>query len=136
MEPVGAKDTAGDVTGITCPDCHGSIWMQTGDGGEVSLVCRIGHSYSPESFAEIQAANVENALWAGVRSLEEQASLAGVMASRALRRNDPEARERFEHRRTVAVRTQRSSAAWSSNGRTRKPSGRGVSITCRAGAGS
>ena len=32
MEPVGARDTAGEITGITCPECHGSIWLQTGEG--------------------------------------------------------------------------------------------------------
>ena len=102
MEAVGAVDTPGQVTGITCPDCHGSIWLQTGDGGEVALTCRIGHSYSPESFYEIQAGNVENALWAGVRSLEEQASLAGAMASRAARFDEQEVSKRYEGRRRIA----------------------------------
>lgn len=102
MDAVGAKDTPGQVTGITCPDCHGSIWLQVGEGGEVALTCRIGHSYSPETFYDTQAKNVEDALWAGVRSLEEQASLAEVMASRAAKYDDRESRERFERRRQVA----------------------------------
>jgi two-component system chemotaxis response regulator CheB len=103
MEAVGAADTAGEVTGITCPECHGSIWLQTGDGGEVALTCRVGHSFSPESFYEIQSENVEDALWAGVRSLEEQAALAGVMASRASRFNDDDGARRYERRREVAT---------------------------------
>lgn len=104
MEPVGAKDTPGQVTGITCPECHGSIWLQTGAGGEVALTCRIGHSFSPETFYDTQAHNVEDALWAGVRSLEEQASLSEAMAIRAAKFDDPEAHERFERRRQLAVR--------------------------------
>ena len=102
METVGARDTPGQVTGITCPECHGSIWLQAGDGGEVALTCRVGHSYSPESFYEIQSENVENALWAGVRSLEEQASLAGELASKAARFKDDDASRRYERRREVA----------------------------------
>jgi two-component system, chemotaxis family, protein-glutamate methylesterase/glutaminase len=102
METVGAKDTPGQVTGLTCPECHGSIWLQSGDGGQVALACRVGHSYSPESFYEVQSENVENALWAGVRSLEEQASLAGVLASRATRFNDDDGSRRYERRREVA----------------------------------
>ena len=102
MEAVGARDTPGTPTGITCPECHGSIWLQKGDAGEVALTCRVGHSYSPESFFEVQAENVENALWAGVRSLEEQATLAGSMASRAAKFNDPEASQRYEKRRDIA----------------------------------
>lgn len=74
----------------------------TGDGGEVTFSCRVGHSYSPESFFEMQSENVENALWAGVRSLEEQASMAGVMAQRAGRLDDEQGRERFERRRELA----------------------------------
>lgn len=107
MEPVGAKDAPGQVTGITCPDCHGSIWLQTGDGGEVALTCRVGHSYSPESFVEIQAANVEDALWAGIRSLEEQATLAAAMASRASKLNDPQSADRAEQRRKIAEKNAR-----------------------------
>jgi two-component system chemotaxis response regulator CheB len=102
MEPVGANDTPGQVTGITCPDCHGSIWLQLGEGGEVTFTCRVGHKYSPESFFELQATNVENAMWAGVRSLEEQAALAAVMASRAAKVDDRQTAERYEKRRRIA----------------------------------
>ena len=102
MEAVGALDTAGDVTGLTCPDCHGSIWLQTGKGGDVAFTCRVGHSYSPESFYELQSGNVENALWAGLRSLEEQASFAAVMASRSTKFGDPDAAGRYEARRRSA----------------------------------
>jgi len=101
-EAVGADDLDGQITGLTCPECHGSIWMRNGPG-ETTFSCRIGHSYSPESFFEMQSENVENALWAGVRSLEEQASLAQVMASRAMRRNEEARRERYEMRRRVAT---------------------------------
>ena len=103
MEPVGVRDTPGQVTGVTCPECHGSIWLQTGKAGEVAMTCRVGHSYSPESFYEIQSENVENALWAGVRSLEEQASFAGVLADRATRFNDEDGARRYERRREIAA---------------------------------
>lgn len=102
MEMVGANDTDGHVTGITCPDCHGSIWLQRDESGAVAFTCRVGHSYSPESFFELQAENVENALWAGVRSLEEQASLSALMASRAKKIADDEASDRYERRRRLA----------------------------------
>jgi two-component system, chemotaxis family, protein-glutamate methylesterase/glutaminase len=99
--PVGANDIDGGVTGITCPDCHGTIWLKT-DPGDVTFTCRIGHSYSPETFFDVQAGNVENALWAGVRSLEEQAALAGVMAARAEKRGDEHGRERYLGRQEQA----------------------------------
>ncbi len=100
-EEVSSRDVEGTVTGLTCPDCHGAIWMRS-DPGQVTFACRIGHSYSPESFFEIQDHNVENALWAGVRSLEEQASFAQVMATRAERSADQPGRDRYEARRRIA----------------------------------
>lgn len=103
MEPVGINDAPGEITGVTCPDCHGSIWTQKGTGGQIKFAYRIGHSYSPESFVESQATNVENALWAGVRALEEQASVSEVLAARAMRVNDRAAADRFEGRRRVAT---------------------------------
>ena len=102
MEPVGAEDAPGQLTGITCPDCHGSIWLQSGSDGSIQFACRIGHSYSPETFVEIQSENVENALWAGVRSLEEQAALSAAMASRAQKFRDAETAKRFEQRGRIA----------------------------------
>ena len=102
MEVVGAQDAPGQVTGITCPDCHGSIWLQVGEDGEIAFACRIGHSYAPESFFEIQAGNVENALWAGVRSLEEQAALADAMAARSQKLDDARSVERYETRKRIA----------------------------------
>jgi two-component system, chemotaxis family, protein-glutamate methylesterase/glutaminase len=104
MELVGANDTDGQVTGLTCPDCHGSIWLQKDAGGAVAFTCRVGHSYSPETFFELQAENIENALWAGVRSLEEQSSLAAVMGARAGKLDDRQAVERYEQRRRRAAR--------------------------------
>ena len=87
---------------MTCPECHGSIWM-VGEPGEEMFSCRIGHSYAPESFFQIQAENVENALWAGVRSLEEQASFAETLATRSKRTGDEAGWEPYEHRRRTAV---------------------------------
>jgi two-component system chemotaxis response regulator CheB len=100
--PVGSDDLDGQVTGMTCPECHGSIWMRGGPD-EVTFSCRVGHTFSPDSFFEIQAENVENALWAAVRSLEEQSSLAEMMAARAKRMMDEAERDRLEGRRAVAA---------------------------------
>src|SRR5262249_31233673 len=59
---------------FTCPECHGTIW-EVEENGEVRFECRIGHSFSPESMAESNDEDVERALWAALRTLEESASL-------------------------------------------------------------
>lgn len=56
----------------------------------------------PETFFDTQSTNVENALWAGVRSLEEQATLSDAMAARALKQGDQEGHDRFQRRRQIA----------------------------------
>lgn len=84
---IGADDIAGTPTGIACPECHGVIWAS--DDDEVpEFRCRVGHAYSPESLLEAHGDSVEAALWAGVRSLEEQASLTKHLAGKAQRRGD------------------------------------------------
>jgi two-component system chemotaxis response regulator CheB len=65
----------GAPSGLTCPDCSGVLWERA-DGKLVHFRCRTGHAFSPESLAARQAETLEGALWAAVRSLEENASLA------------------------------------------------------------
>jgi two-component system chemotaxis response regulator CheB len=97
---VAANDVEGEVTGLICPECHGGIWLENGLE-YTTFRCRVGHAFSPETFFEEQAENVEAALWAAVRSLEEQASFANVMAVRAKRGNDKRARGRYERHRQL-----------------------------------
>jgi two-component system chemotaxis response regulator CheB len=72
----------GSPTGLTCPECHGVLWVGPTLGSPV-LHCPVGHAFSPESLHEQQRVSVEQSLWAAVRSLREQAALADNIASRA-----------------------------------------------------
>jgi two-component system chemotaxis response regulator CheB len=101
-EAVGSHDHEGTVTGLTCPECGGSLWIKS-EPGDMTFHCRIGHALSPDSLFEVQAENVEGSLWAGVRALEEQATLAAFMAGRAAKRGDDDAHQRYEGRRRVAL---------------------------------
>jgi two-component system chemotaxis response regulator CheB len=64
---------------IVCPVCQGKLTEVT-LGGFRSFRCHVGHSFSLESVAAEQAEEVERALWASVRALEESATLAGQLA--------------------------------------------------------
>jgi two-component system, chemotaxis family, protein-glutamate methylesterase/glutaminase len=98
---VGAHDVAGTPTGIACPECHGVIWA-TDDQEAPEFRCRIGHAYSGESFLQAHSDSVEAALWAGVRALQEQASLSKHLAGRAQRRGDPLSAARLQERGKAA----------------------------------
>ena len=81
MLPGDAKPSA-----YSCPDCHGVLW-EVADPDVLWFRCRVGHGYAPESLGFEQDRAVEDALWAAVRSLEEQASLARRLAEHWRERN-------------------------------------------------
>jgi two-component system chemotaxis response regulator CheB len=65
---------------FTCPDCGGTLWFV----GEqpLQLRCRVGHSFSTESFALGKKDAIENALWAAIVALEERADLSRRLLQR------------------------------------------------------
>lgn len=71
------------ATRFTCPDC-GGVLSETLEHGAEAYTCSVGHRYSPQSLQEEQARQLESALWAAVRSLEDRAVLLRRMATRAL----------------------------------------------------
>jgi two-component system chemotaxis response regulator CheB len=72
----------GPPSGLTCPDCGGSLW-EIDEGRLKRYKCHVGHQYSPDSLLAEQSDAVESALWTAVRTLEEQVELRTRMADRA-----------------------------------------------------
>jgi two-component system chemotaxis response regulator CheB len=66
-------------TRFTCPDCGGVLFEQE-EGGLTRYRCSVGHAFSVESLSGAQAAQLEGALWAAVRALEDRAELLGKLA--------------------------------------------------------
>ncbi|MGE5646305.1 MAG: chemotaxis protein CheB [Acidobacteriota bacterium] len=85
---------AGQPTGFTCPECHGSLW-ELRDGEVVHFRCRVGHGFSASSLVEAQDEDVENAIWAALRALEESAVLSRKLEQDARGRNSARVAERF-----------------------------------------
>jgi two-component system chemotaxis response regulator CheB len=93
----------GVASGFTCPDCGGGLW-ESQDGALVRFRCHTGHAYSPETLASNQAEGVDDALWAALRSLQENASLARRMAGRMHDRGLVQAETRYLERAFEAER--------------------------------
>jgi two-component system chemotaxis response regulator CheB len=72
----------GEGTRFTCPDCGGVLFEHV-EGTLVRFACSVGHAYSIEALAGGQGHELENALWAAVRALEDRAVLLGRLADRA-----------------------------------------------------
>jgi two-component system chemotaxis response regulator CheB len=78
-----------------CPECQGTLW-EMHEGDLVRYRCRVGHAYSAESLLDEKSHDLEAALWAALRALEEKASLAGRLKQRALEQGHMLVAERFE----------------------------------------
>jgi two-component system chemotaxis response regulator CheB len=69
---------SGEETTI-CPECGGVLTER--EEAETKLwQCRVGHRYSPEGLLDAQALDVEAALWAAIRALEDRGRLFERMA--------------------------------------------------------
>jgi two-component system chemotaxis response regulator CheB len=98
MEKIGTPSV------FSCPECSGTLW-EVGDADLPRFRCRVGHAYTAESMVAEQDDAVEAALWAAMRALEEQATLARRMAERfrsspattLSRRYDIKARDHQKH---------------------------------------
>jgi two-component system chemotaxis response regulator CheB len=62
-----------------CPEC-GGVLTQRREAGTTLWQCRVGHRYSPEGLLDAQAMDVEAAMWAAVRALEDRSRLLEQMA--------------------------------------------------------
>jgi two-component system chemotaxis response regulator CheB len=68
-------------SGLTCPECGGALFDKR-EEAMIGFRCRVGHAYSPESLAAAQSQEIDAALWAAVRALEEHAALSRRLEQR------------------------------------------------------
>lgn len=76
----------GHPSSFACPECGGVLW-EIDQAGMLRFRCRVGHAYTARHLRAEQRHAIEAALWAGLRALEESASLYRRMALRARNNN-------------------------------------------------
>lgn len=86
----------GTASGLTCPDCGGSLFELHERKNLLQYRCRVGHAFSAESLVAGKFKAQEQALWAAIRSLEERAELMSKMANSAAERNSTYSARRFQ----------------------------------------
>lgn len=99
---IAVDDQLGEPTGLTCPQCHGVLWADPRPD-EPTLVCRTGHRFSLQTLEEDQRRTVEDAMWAAVRGLREEATLARHIGEEALRAGRQSVALRFMARERTAL---------------------------------
>jgi two-component system, chemotaxis family, protein-glutamate methylesterase/glutaminase len=87
----------GQPSSLACPDC-GGVLNEVFDGDMLRFRCRVGHAFAPESLYLQQNSQLEGALWAALRALEEQAALARRMAVRARELRHSKSAVRYDER--------------------------------------
>jgi two-component system chemotaxis response regulator CheB len=76
------NDDVGTPVPLTCPDCGGPL-KEIQDSDEMHHYrCIVGHAYSPASLMSEQKLKIEQALWAGIRMMEERVNLFFTSAKR------------------------------------------------------
>ncbi|MBC3788361.1 chemotaxis protein CheB [Spirosoma utsteinense] len=60
----------GQLTALTCPECHGSL-VSIQEGGLVRYRCHTGHAFTAGSLLSGVNHTIEESLWNAIRALEE-----------------------------------------------------------------
>jgi two-component system chemotaxis response regulator CheB len=76
----GSKPGVPSVFG--CPECGGVLWEMDEDE-LIRYRCRVGHAFTADSLVTEQSVQLEAALWAALRGLEEKAALVHRLAERS-----------------------------------------------------
>ena len=63
------------ITGITCPDCAGTLEVRREGHGNLRFICRVEHTMSVDELLTGKEERIEANLWASVRELEELLAL-------------------------------------------------------------
>ena len=91
----------GTPSQYSCPECGGVLW-EIHDGELLRYRCRVGHAFSVDSMMAEQSDAIEEAMWAALKTLEEQVSISRKMAQQARQNGRAWMAERFEDRQREA----------------------------------
>ena len=97
LEAMKDNDRPGIPSRYTCPECHG-VLFEIDEESLLRFRCRVGHAYSPETLLSEQSEALEAALWAALRSLEENVALSRRLARRMKDRGSHISAKQFENK--------------------------------------
>lgn len=95
--PTGERNMTASGQTYSCPEC-GGVLEEAHESGLLRFRCRVGHLYSPDSLMADQTVAVERALWAAVRSMEEQTEFAQRLAESSRQKQRDRLARRFSEK--------------------------------------
>jgi two-component system, chemotaxis family, protein-glutamate methylesterase/glutaminase len=72
-DPMEHLEAIGRPSTFACPDCNGTLWEISGVPPRYR--CHVGHAFTLRSLEDMQSSTCEDALWTGLRSLQEREKL-------------------------------------------------------------
>ena len=99
VQPIssGGRNMAASGQTYACPEC-GGVLEEIQENTMVRFRCRVGHLYSPGSLLADQTEAVEKALWAAIRSMEEQAEFSDRLATNSRQKKHTRLAKRFSEK--------------------------------------
>ena len=91
----------GTPSQYSCPECGGVLW-EIQDKSLLRFRCRVGHAFSVDSMMAEQSEAIEEAMWAALKTLEEQVSISRKMAEQSRRNGQKLMAHKFEERQKQA----------------------------------
>jgi two-component system chemotaxis response regulator CheB len=76
---IGVLSSQGSPVPVSCPECGGPLWGIM-DGRLQRFRCHTGHSYGVENLLSAQSLQIEQALWAAIKGLEQRSQMLTNMA--------------------------------------------------------
>jgi two-component system chemotaxis response regulator CheB len=90
-----ALSSGGPPSAISCPECGGPLWGIM-EGRLHRFRCHTGHSYGVDSLLSDQHRQIEQALWAAIKGLEQRSQLLENLAHQVGAKRRPLAADNFE----------------------------------------
>ena len=81
MSNISEENRLGHLAPMSCPECNGPLWEIDADKVK-RYRCHVGHGFTAKALMASQDSALEQALWAAMRTMEERANLAQVMAKK------------------------------------------------------
>ncbi|GJL58276.1 MAG: protein-glutamate methylesterase [Nitrospirales bacterium] len=82
MSHLPSRRRKGQVAGLSCPECGGTLWQQT-QGSLTRYHCHVGHGFTEQSLLAGKSNTLDQALWTAFRLMEERVALLQKCIARA-----------------------------------------------------
>ena len=97
MSDISGEEKLGHLAPMSCPECNEPLWQIDADKVR-RYRCHVGHGFTAKALLASQDAALEQALWAAMRTMEERANMALVMARNEEERGRNKSAQVYEER--------------------------------------